>query len=326
MANQFGQKLKLLYTMNIILNETDEEHPLNANEIKERLNELGIEAERKSIYKDISTLIEYGLDIEKSEIHRGGYYVASKTFELAELKLLVDAISSSRFISEGKVNDLVDRIVALGNVYDSDELRRQVVVPNRNKGKSDKIFYAIDTIYRCIDSNHKMCFRYYNWNVDKEKEFKYDGKPITVSPACLIWFEENYYLVAYSDDREEIRYYRVDKMERAEEIFEDREGISDIDKKEIARITRNSFGMFKGENEIVSITCDKSLVGVFIDRFGHDISISDRGDKANLRIELEVSPQFFGWLSGLGDKVYIDGPSDVKNEYKNYIKGLLKNY
>ncbi len=326
MANKSGQKIKLLYIMNILLNETDEAHPLNSNDIIARLEELGIDAERKSVYSDISTLLEYGLDIEKSEEYKGGYYIASKNFELAELKLLVDAISSSRFISEKKAKELVDRVAALGNVHDAMELSRQVVVANRNKGRSDKVFYAIDTIYRCIDNNHKISFKYFNWNAKKEKEYKYDGEAVTVSPACLLWFDDNYYLVAYSDKREDIRYYRVDKMESAEELSTPREGVAGINNKKIAAIARNSFGMYKGETKTVSIMCDKSLVGVFIDRFGHDITIVDKKDMVNIRVELEVSPQFFGWISGLGDKVYIDGPNEIKAEYRDYIKGLLKNY
>ncbi|HAQ51379.1 MAG TPA: WYL domain-containing protein [Lachnospiraceae bacterium] len=326
MANKTGQKLKLLYVMNILLNETDENHPLNANEIIDRLNEMGVDAERKSIYSDISTLLEYGLNIEKSEEYKGGYYIADKSFELAELKLLVDAISSSRFISEKKAKDLVDRIAGLGNVYDARELSRQVVVPNRNQGRGEKTFYAIDTIYRCIDENHKMSFKYFKWNAKKEKEFKYDGERITVSPACLMWFDENYYLVAYSDKREDIRYYRVDKMESVEEIDELREGIADIDRKRIAQIARNSFGMYQGETRTVNIVCDSSIVGVFIDRFGYDIDITEKGNKARVRIELEVSPQFYGWISGLGDKAYIEGPKDIRDEYKDYIKALMKNY
>lgn len=312
--------------MNILLNETDENHPLNANEIIDRLNEMGVDAERKSIYSDISTLLEYGLNIEKSEEYKGGYYIADKSFELAELKLLVDAISSSRFISEKKAKDLVDRIAGLGNVYDARELSRQVVVPNRNQGRGEKTFYAIDTIYRCIDENHKMSFKYFKWNAKKEKEFKYDGERITVSPACLMWFDENYYLVAYSDKREDIRYYRVDKMESVEEIDELREGIADIDRKRIAQIARNSFGMYQGETRTVNIVCDSSIVGVFIDRFGYDIDITEKGNKARVRIELEVSPQFYGWISGLGDKAYIEGPKDIRDEYKDYIKALMKNY
>lgn len=326
MANKTGQKLKLLYVMNILLNETDENHSLNANEIIDRLNEMGVDAERKSIYSDISTLLEYGLNIEKSEEYKGGYYIADKSFELAELKLLVDAISSSRFISEKKAKDLVDRIAGLGNVYDARELSRQVVVPNRNQGRGEKTFYAIDTIYRCIDENHKMSFKYFKWNAKKEKEFKYDGERITVSPACLMWFDENYYLVAYSDKREDIRYYRVDKMESVEEIDELREGIADIDRKRIAQIARNSFGMYQGETRTVNIVCDSSIVGVFIDRFGYDIDITEKGNKARVRIELEVSPQFYGWISGLGDKAYIEGPKDIRDEYKDYIKALMKNY
>ncbi|MBQ9391538.1 MAG: WYL domain-containing protein, partial [Lachnospiraceae bacterium] len=270
--------------------------------------------------------LEYGLNIEKSEEYKGGYYIADKSFELAELKLLVDAISSSRFISEKKAKDLVDRIAGLGNVYDARELSRQVVVPNRNQGRGEKTFYAIDTIYRCIDENHKMSFKYFKWNAKKEKEFKYDGERITVSPACLMWFDENYYLVAYSDKREDIRYYRVDKMESVEEIDELREGIADIDRKRIAQIARNSFGMYQGETRTVNIVCDSSIVGVFIDRFGYDIDITEKGNKARVRIELEVSPQFYGWISGLGDKAYIEGPKDIRDEYKDYIKALMKNY
>ena len=320
MANKTGQKLKLLYVMNILLNETDEDHPLNANDIIGRLQELGIEAERKSIYADISTLLEYGLDIEKSEDYKGGYYIADKSFELAELKMLVDAISSSR------AKSLVDRIAGLGNVYDAQELSRQVVVPNRNQGRGEKTFYAIDTIYRCIDENHKMSFKYFKWNAKKEKEYRYDGESIVVSPACLMWFDENYYLVAYSEKRESIRYYRVDKMDSVVEIDEAREGIADIDRKKIAAIARNSFGMYQGETRTVNIVCDSSIVGIFIDRFGYDIDITQKGDKAKLRIELEVSPQFFGWLSGLGNKAYIEGPKDIKSEYVSFVKDILKNY
>ncbi len=326
MANKTGQKLKLLYVMNILLNETDEEHPLNANDIIGRLQELGIEAERKSIYADISTLLEYGLDIEKSEDYKGGYYIADKSFELAELKMLVDAISSSRFISEKKAKSLVDRIAGLGNVYDAQELSRQVVVPNRNQGRGEKTFYAIDTIYRCIDENHKMSFKYFKWNAKKEKEYRYDGESIVVSPACLMWFDENYYLVAYSEKRESIRYYRVDKMDSVVELDEAREGIADIDRKKIAAIARNSFGMYQGETRTVNIVCDSSIVGVFIDRFGYDIEISEKGSKAKVRIELEVSPQFFGWLSGLGGQAYIEGPKDIKDEYVSFVKDILKNY
>ena len=199
-------------------------------------------------------------------------------------------------------------------------------MPNRNKAKSEKTFYAIDTIYRCIDNNTKMSFKYYNWNAKKEKEYKYDGAAITVSPACLMWFDENYYLVAYSDKRESIRYYRVDKMESVEELDVQREGVAEIDRKKIASIARNSFGMYQGETRNVNIICDSSIVGVFIDRFGHDIEITDKGSKARVRIELEVGPQFFGWLSGLGDKAYIEGPMDVREDYADFVKAILKNY
>lgn len=326
MANQYGQKLKLLYIMNILLGETDENHPVNAKDIVDKLAAMGIEAERKSVYSDVSTLIEYGLDIERTDRYKGGYYIASKTFELAELKLMVDAISSSRFISEKKAKDLTDRIISLGNVYDADNLKRQVVVANRSRDRADKIFYAIDRIYSSIDNNHKMSFKYFNWNADMTKDYKYDKESITVSPACLLWFEENYYLVAYSDLREEIRYYRVDKMEAVKELDDTREGVDSINKSEIAKIALRSFGMYKGESNTVTIVCPNSKVGIFIDRFGKDISIIKDQDKVKVRVELEVGPAFFGWISGLGDDVYIEGPVSVRQEYTDYITSLLKNY
>ena len=171
-----------------------------------------------------------------------------------------------------------------------------------------------------------MSFKYFKWNAKKEKEYRYDGESIVVSPACLMWFDENYYLVAYSEKRDSIRYYRVDKMDSVVEIDEAREGIADIDRKKIAAIARNSFGMYQGETRTVNIVCDSSIVGIFIDRFGYDIDITQKGDKAKLRIELEVSPQFFGWLSGLGNKAYIEGPKDIKSEYVSFVKDILKNY
>ena len=325
MANKTGQKLKLLYVMNILLNETDEEHPLNANDIIGRLQELGIEAERKSIYADISTLLEYGLDIEKSEDYKGGYYIADKSFELAELKMLVDAISSSRFISEKKAKSLVDRIAGLGNVYDAQELSRQVVVPNRNQGRGEKTFYAIDTIYRCIDENHKMSFKYFKWNAKKEKEYRYDGESIVVSPACLMWFDENYYLVAEETESREIRHFRLDRMKNIHCLEEKAEGNSALNINEYAA---GHFNMMGGTACRIRLRVHNELTSVLLDKYGKDdiFPMPYGENQFECSVDAVVSEQFFGWLAGFGGKMQLVGPEELCREYHSYLAGMLERY
>lgn len=189
-----GQKYKILNEYQILMNESDENHQINAIEMTRRLEAKGIPAERKTVYKDMDTMIEAGIDVVKGD---KGYYIASRTFELAELKLLVDAVGASKFISQKKTNELVDKITSLAGIDDAKQLSRQVVVPEKKSSGNERIFYTIDVIYQCLDNNKKMSFKYQEWTLTKEMKPRHGGRVYVVSPAFLLRNDENYYLVAF---------------------------------------------------------------------------------------------------------------------------------
>ncbi len=323
MANSGNQKRKLLLVMEMFTKSSDEEHPLTASAIIKQLEQEGIVAERKSIYRDIQVLQEYGIDIEKSG-DRGGFYLASREFELPELKLLVDAVVASKFITEKKSRELVSKIERLGSIYQAKHLHRQVVVSDRVKTANEQIYYAIDEIYNCIDNNHKMTFLYMEWNEKKERVLRRDGKEYMVSPQFLLWDNEYYYLVAYDEDAKQIRHYRVDKICGAAEMDEERSGMGNA--VQPTDYARKRFSMFAGEPRTVKLRGPKAMAGVMIDRFGQEVTMRSDGDDIVVRTEVEVSDQFFGWVTGLGGNVTIEGPEDVREEYISYMKMIADKY
>lgn len=323
MANSGNQKIKLLYVMEILSRESDEEHPLTAADIIDRLGKFGIDAERKSIYRDIQVLQEYGLSIEKSE-ENNGFYLATRDFELPELKLLADAVTASKFITEKKARDLVAKIERLGSAYQEKHLHRQVVVSDRIKTANEQIYYAIDEIYNCIDNHRKMTFRYVEWNEKKEQVFRHGGKSYVVSPAFLLWDNEYYYLVAIDEQSQEIRHYRVDKIRNAEEMDEAADKkCGQISKEDYAK---KRFSMFAGESKTVRLRAPKNMAGVMIDRFGTEVTMRPEGEDIIVRTEVEVSEPFFGWITGLGGKVKITAPEEVRQRYVDFLSAIRDSY
>lgn len=328
MANKENNKLKLLLVKDILSNEADAAHPLNATQICEMLKRYEIYAERKSIYADINVLEDYGLEVCKVGGRNGGYYIYNSEFEPSELKLLIDAISASKFISVKQTKSFAERIAKLTNKYEAASLSRELVAEKRSKLENEKIMYIVDDIFEAIDKNCKIQFNYTTWDMNKKKVDRYNGKPVVVSPAYLVWFDENYYLIAYKHggDREGIRYYRVDKMINVVSLEEMRENVSFINKSEVSRRVSTSFGMFQGEPEKVTIRCNRKDVGVLIDRFGTDVDIRPDGEDALVRVEVEVSNQFFGWLIAVGDICTVEGPVDVKEKYLEHLDKVLSKY
>lgn len=318
MPNVGGQKYKIIVLYQILLEQTDENHPMNATEIITALKEKGIPAERKGIYKDISTLQEADVDIIKND---KGYYIGSRTFELPELKLLVDAVGASKFISEKKSKELLDKIGTLTSGEQAKQLSRQVVVPDRVKTDNEKIFYTIDVIYQCIDENKKMSFQYEEWGTDKKKVLRRDGAKYMVSPAFLIRNDENYYLVAFDDSSSEIRHYRVDKIVSAKMEEVDRDGIEERKNLVPQEYAKNHVSMFAGQETTVTLKCPKKLCGVLLDKFGTDISIREDGEFIRARIPVAVSPQFFGWAVGIG--ATITAPEAAAEAYKEHLQSIL---
>jgi predicted DNA-binding transcriptional regulator YafY len=320
--------MKILYVMQYFLHYSDENHPRSIAEIIAALDGHGIAAERKSIYDDIECLREYGLDVIQTGTGRNtGYYVASRNFELPELKLLVDSVQSSKFITHKKTFELIKKIESLTSVYDAQALRRQVYVTNRIKTMNESIYYNVDEIHRGIAENKKIRFQYCAWNVKKQLVPKKNGDLYEVSPWCLTWDDENYYLVAYEDATDSIRHYRVDKMLAMHQVDMVRTGRKNFEDFDLATFSKKTFGMFSGTDEKISLRCSNELVGVIIDRFGKDVMIMPVDDQHFLtHVNVTVSPQFFGWLAALGVMAEIISPAHVRESYQAHINKIVEKY
>ena len=333
MARSSRQKQKLLYLQKIMLEKTDENHGLTINEIIELLAGYDIKAERKTLYEDLEILQTFGLDICKARSNTVRYYVASREFELPELKLLVDAIQSSKFITHKKSLTLIDKLENLVSHNEGEQLQRQVYVTNRVKTVNEKIYYNVDYIYNAISRNRQISFKYYMWQLDFGGEKKIirverkNGELYTVSPWALCWDDENYYLVAYDSEAEMIKHYRVDKMESIEITNNERDGVSSFETFDIAKYTKGVFSMFGGEEAEIELSVDNELVGVIIDRFGSDIFIKKESETSFVvSIKAMLSPQFYAWVFGLGNKVRILSPQRAVDEYKDRIEEVKSQY
>ena len=327
MAKGAGQKLKLLYIIDILSRHTDEEHGITTKELIEKLAEYGITAERKSIYNDMAQLTDFGYDIiQKDNRNGGGYYLASRDFELAELKLLVDAVQSSRFITQKKSRELIGKLEKLTSRHAASNLQRQVYVAGRVKTENESIFYHVDTIHKAIFENRKIRFVYLDYDVNKQLVPRKGGQEYIISPWSLIWKEENYYLLGYDSKDARMKHYRVDKMDGVEMVEEKRDGGEDFANIDLAQYTNKAFGMYNGEEEVVTLSFDRSLLGVVIDRFGTEISIREDGERLRARVKVLVSGQFFGWLCGIGRGIMVAGPESVRTEYKNRLLELSRDY
>lgn len=325
MAKTYNQKMKLLHILQVLKEKTDENHYLTAAQLIDELDKVGIRAERKSIYSDINELTDYGYDIihVKSRTN-GGYYLAGRDFELAELKLLVDAVQSSRFITKKKSTELIKKIEKLTSNHEAKNLQRQVYVTNRIKTDNESIYYNIDDIHNAIQNNKRIKFQYMDWTVSKELKPRKNGQWYEVSPYALIWAEERYYLVGYSAQDSEIRHYRVDKIGKVELTNEKREGMENPANFDVAAYSNKVFGMYGGEAESVTIAFPEKLIGVFIDRFGKEIDIRKREEGyLSVRTSIVPSGQFYGWICGLGKNVKILAPEKVREGYCSYLEDVL---
>jgi predicted DNA-binding transcriptional regulator YafY len=327
MATVSNQKLKLLYIRQLLLEKSDENNPVTINQIISGLKAQGIEAERKSIYSDIQVLQEYGMDILQKHGPSGGYYIGERDFELAELKLLVDAVQTSKFITEKKSVSLIRKIENLTSVDQARTLQRQVVVRNRIKNMDESIYYRIDDLHKAISADRAIRFRYYEYTVDKKRVFRHDGAFYEVSPFALTWDNENYYLIAYDAAANKIKHFRVDKL--AEIVITDapRSGSKQFAMLDLGAYSKSHFGMFTGEAQPLVLEFRSELVGAVIDRFGMDASIVPWDeDHFRLQAQIAVSPQFFGWLAAYGDAVRIVAPQDVAESFREHVAGILHLY
>lgn len=318
MAKSANQKRKLLVLHQFLLERTDEDHPVTVQEMIDELARWDISAERKSIYADMEELRQMGLDVQCRKGKSAGWYIGQRDFELAELKLLVDAVQSSRFLTAKKSDGLIHKLEGLASVHQARQLQRQVYVDRRVKTMNESIFYNVDKLHTAIAADRAISFRYFEYNVKKEKVFRREGKRYHVSPCGLIWDSENYYLAAWDGANGEVRHYRVDKMADITITGMTRHVPEDWDPEGYAR---RHFGMFSGRQGQVRLRCAASLAGVVLDRFGQEMMlVPDGDDHFTVTLDVVVSPPFWGWLFGLGGGVRVLSPDWAVEEFRQRVR------
>ncbi len=324
---RLNQKLKIMYLMKILLEETDEDHDLTLNEIVEKLKAYNVTAERKSLYSDIENLRTFGLDIIGMQYGKTYHYkVASRQFQLVELKLLVDAVQSSRFITEKKSDELIAKLESYASKYEAKKLARQVNVNGRVKTMNERIYYSVDKIHEALNEESQIKFQYFTWTADKKMELKRGGVYYSVSPWALCWDDEKYYLVGYDNREYKIKHFRVDKMADVSVVYEEREGKEEFSKMQMSEYTNRLFGMFDGNLETVTLLCENHAANVIIDRFGTDIPLMKTdAEHFTVRVRVSVSKLFLSWIMAIPG-VKIVAPERTVDMMKSEIKRLQEMY
>ncbi|MEG0755214.1 MAG: WYL domain-containing protein [Oscillospiraceae bacterium] len=325
MAKQSGQKLKPLLLYKILFERSDEDHPLTVQELIDALAEEDISAERKSIYTDLAALTEFGADIQCRKGKVPGWYIGSRNFELPELKLLVDAVQASKFITTRKSDALIKKLEGLASRYEATQLQRQVYVDRRVKTMNESIYYIVDRLHAAIAEKKAISFRYFDYDMEKKKAFHRAGERYIVSPYGLIWSNENYYLVCWDTENEDVRHFRVDKMS---DIVTLCLPCTPVPKDfSLEGYAGRHFSMFTGTPGKVTLRCKRTMAGVVVDRFGRDVMLIPAGpDCFTVTVDVAVSPQFFGWLFGLGNNVTVTAPPWAVEDYKNALKQVTEQY
>ena len=314
---------RLLIVLRYLLEKSDSSHPVGTEELIAHLEEYGISADRRAIYEDIRSLSASGYDITQLKGHVFGYYISSRTFENAELKLLVDSIQSSRFITTRKTTDLIKKIESLASTHESRDLQRHVYVTGRVKSMNESVFFNVDRISSAINSSESIRFRYFDYNTSAKKVYHRDGMTYSVSPYALIWDNENYYLLGYDEDDEIMKHFRVDKMESISSSGLPRKGLDLFHEEDLSGYSVMHFGMYHGELQRVRIRFKDRLAGQVIDRFGKDVlMIPDTEGWFNIDVPVAVSPVFFSWVFSFGTDAEIVGPENVRNEAAEYLRSL----
>ena len=327
MPKSANQKLKLLYLMKYLTEKSDENHPVSVADMITELARYDIKAERKSIYDDLEALRLFGLDIVQSRGKTTGYYIGARDFELAELKLLVDSVQSSKFITRKKTLSLIKKIESLASAYDAQLLQRQVYVRNRVKSMNESVYYNVDKISNAITADKAIKFRYFDYSVTKERRFRKDGAWYEISPFALMWDDENYYMLGYDAAMGIMKHYRVDKMTEIEPLERFRDGKKEFEKVDMSEYSKKVFGMFTGEMQTVKLRFANHLVGAVIDRFGRDTVIVACDDSHfTVSVDVAVSLKFYAWLFGFGTEVELVSPPELRQEMKKAAMQIADMY
>lgn len=327
MAKSSNQKTKLLHLAQMLLRQSDEDHPLTVAQLIEGLARADIKAERKSIYDDLEALRTFGLDVQCRKGKSSGWFIGQRDFELPELKLLMDAVQSSRFITQKKSDALIRKLEALTSVHQAGQLQRQVYVSGRIKVMNESIYYNVDKLHAAIAGQKAITFKYFDYDIARQKVFRREGRRYTVSPYGLIWNSENYYLVAFDHANRDMRHYRVDKMTEIVVTCLAREGRELYPNFQLAQYGQKHFGMYSGPEMKVTLRGRRDKASLVWDRFGQDIILVPDGEEHfTVTLPVVMSPQFFGWLMGLDGSVTLVAPDAAVNAYRCKLRAALEQH
>lgn len=317
-------KVRLLYLLKLLGQYSDEDHPLTTSDlISMLLEQYGISTHRITLKTDIETLQYFGVDIEVISSSQNKYYIASRQFEIPELKLLIDAVESSKFITEKKSELLVSKLTSLASEHQAKQLKRNLCTTDRIKPDNEMIYYIVDAINEAINTGKKISFLYFEYNVKKEKKLKNNRKPYVVSPYSLVWNGDYYYVVGYSEKHNDVGVFRVDRIYKAPSVLNDN-AMPKPDNFNIADYIRSVFQMYGNEACEVTLHCDNSLMKYIIDRFGEDVQTTPYNAVSfKTTVDVELSPTFYSWVFTFGDKLQILSPERAKNQYCEMLKCAL---
>lgn len=320
MANK---KLKLLYLARFLQEETDEQHPKTLQDMLSYLAAHGITAERKSVYDDLELLSLYSMDVQSVRGKTYGYFLGQRDFQLPELKLLIDVVQSSPFLTQSKSMELINKLEHLTSRPNARQLRRQVYVLGRVRTHNEQLYYAVDGLHTAINDDRQVTFRYFDWQPDGSKAYRRDGALYRVDPVALC-VDRHYYLVSYDPAIEDYRHYRVDRMEGLTVTDTPRDPLPEGF--DLGRYVKTIFDMYNGRTETVRLQFDRALTNVVIDRFGADAHIRPDGDSVVVTAPVEVGPTFFGWLAQFGPQAELLSPEDVRQEFAAHCRTTLSLY
>jgi len=321
MPRYSSQKLKPLYLARVLLENTDENNVMSTTDLVNALAAYDIPVERKSIYDDIEALRHYGMDIELRRGKKGGYYVASRDFELPELKLLVDAVQSSKIITVKKSRELIKKPSKLTNTSQAKLLNRQVHISGRAKALNESVYYVIDSIHEAINSGTKISFKYFNYDITKNRVYRQSDRLYVRTPVAMCWKDDNYYLVTYAPQFENpYATYRVDRMTEVDVLDEKADKRNDKEFK-ITEYIKQNFGMYSGETVKAKIAFDESLVSVVLDQFGADTILRPHEDnKFVINVNVAATSVFLSWIFLFGNQVEILEPESLREDMRNMIE------
>lgn len=325
MAQENWQKIKLLKLIDLLRQETDEQHPLTTMQICARMEEMDIPCDRRTLSKDIALLNDMGIEIQWNWVGKEkGYYTEDRAFSVPELKILIDAVQAASFITPAKTEDLIKKIAELGGMNRANILQSNLVCFNTRKHNNESIYYNVDAIETALQTKKKIIFKYFDLGVNGEKVYRRDGHHYVVEPVALVFNEDNYYAVVYSSKHDNTANYRVDRMDMVEVIEESVSERALEFRSDVPEYTEQAIKMYGGEQIAVVLEFDSKLAGVVYDRFGESTKmIESADDRYVATVKVQLSPTFWGWLFQFGNQMKVISPDTVIEEYKKRAAELL---